>query len=485
MPTPSFSMVQQQRQTMTMVPQLCQSLEMLQMPVLALRQAILKEMSINPAIEDVQSPNEVVTTNIEPPPPPAEEGGGDTDKELDFNPDVDAILQQDDEWRDYFLQGMENADNDDDDEKRQHLYNSIRQTVSLQEHLLEQVPLTTLSPEDREIAVLLIGNISDDGYFTGSFPDLIMVTGKSKAELTAILNVIQTFDPPGVGARDLRECLMLQLNEVEDSPWEDEARLLIDRHLERLAARDEKFLCKELALTPDELQHVIALIRSFNPRPGRAFEPKETEYVEPEVFVVWEKGRYVAKVDGGLLPHIRISKHYKKLLSDPTVTAETKSYIRERIRAGAFLIKSIHQRQETIREIAQAIIDAQTAFLTDGISALRPLTMSEVARKVDKHETTVSRTVASKYISTPRGVFEMKYFFTAGLKTASGENVSNKSIQDKISQMIRAEDPSDPLSDKAIVDAFAKQGITIARRTVAKYRSILKIPATHERRRKE
>jgi RNA polymerase sigma-54 factor len=481
---------------------------------LALRQAILKEMSINPAIEDVQSPNEVVATNIEPAPPSAESAA---DKELDFNPDVDAILQQDDEWRDYFLQGMENADTDEDEEKRQHLYNSIRQTISLQEHLLEQVPLTTLSEEDRELAVLLIGNINDDGYFTGSLPDLIMVTEKTEAELIKILRVIQTFDPSGVGARDLRECLTLQLNEIEDSPWEDEARLLIDKHLERLAARDEKFLCKELALTPSELQHVIALIRSFNPRPGRAFERKETEYVEPEVFVVWENsrdfshaeaqrrkddeagsflrasaplrekhqtvGRWVAKVDGGLLPHIRISKHYRKLLEDPSVSAETKSYIRERIRAGAFLIRSIHQRQETIREIAQAIVDAQTAFLTDGISALRPMTMTEVAQVVKKHETTVSRTVSNKYMSTPRGVFEMKYFFTAGLKTTSGESVSNKSIRDKIRQMIEKEDPAEPLSDKAIVEAFAKQGVTIARRTVAKYRGLLKIPATHERRR--
>ena len=206
-------------------------------------------------------------------------------------------------------------------------------------------------------------------------------------------------------------------------------------------------------------------------------------YVEPEVVVVKEKGRYVAKVDGGLLPHIRISKHYRKLLEDKSVPAETKSYIRERIRAGAFLIRSIHQRQETIRQIAQAIVDAQTAFITDGISALRPMTMTEVAEKVSKHETTVSRTVSNKYMRTPRGVFEMKYFFTSGLKTAGGGSVSNKTIQDQLSQMIEAEDPAAPLSDNAIQDAFAKRGIKIARRTVAKYRSILKIPPTHERRR--
>ena len=482
MAAPSISMVQQQRQTQVMIPQLRQSLEMLQMPVLALKQAIMKEMSVNPAIEDVYSPSEVVASSLAPEPaaaPAKDEGEG-----LDFDPDVDALLRQDDEWRDYFLQGMENAPAaEDDEERRQYRYDSIRQPVSLQEHLLEQVPLTTLSEGDRELAVLLIGNINDDGYFTGSFPDLVMVTGKSEPELVAVLKAVQAFDPPGVGARSLKECLALQLNEVEDSPWEDEARVLIERYLERLAAHDEKFLCKTLALTPGELQHVIALIRSFNPRPGRAFEREDVTYVEPEVVVVKEKGRYVAKVDGGLLPHIRISKHYRKLLEDKSVPAETKSYIRERIRAGAFLIRSIHQRQETIRQIAQAIVDAQTAFITDGISALRPMTMTEVAEKVSKHETTVSRTVSNKYMRTPRGVFEMKYFFTSGLKTAGGGSVSNKTIQDQLSQMIEAEDPAAPLSDNAIQDAFAKRGIKIARRTVAKYRSILKIPPTHERRR--
>lgn len=476
-------MVQQQRQAMTMVPQLRQSLEMLQMPILALQQAIRKEMLENPAIEDVYSPNEIPASSMGPEASEETPAAPATDEGLDFDPDVDTALRQDDEWRDYFLQGMENApSSDDEEEKRQHFYDSIRQPVSLQEYLLEQLPLAALGEEDREIAVLLIGNINDDGYFTGSFPDLVMVSGKSEAELVRVLEAVQAFAPPGVGARSLRECLLLQLNEVEDSPWEDEARALIDKHLDRLAAHDERFLCKALSLTPDELRHVVALVRSFNPRPGRVFERAETEYVEPEVFVVREKGRYVAKVDGGLLPHIRISKHYRRLLEDRSVAAEAKSYIRERIRAGVFLIKSIHQRQETIREIAQAIVDAQTAFMTDGISALRPLTMTEIARKVDKHETTVSRTVSNKYMRTPRGVFEMKYFFMSGLKTASGETVSNKSIRDKIAQMVEKEDPSAPLSDQAIEAAFAKQGITIARRTVAKYRGILKIPPSHLRR---
>ena len=477
---PYLSLSQQQRQVMTLAPQLRQSLEMLQMPVMELRAAILKEMAVNPTIDDVKDPTEALLSEVQPDPPQEHP----TDEGLDFDPDVDAILRQDDEWRDYFLQGMENApSNEDAEEKRQYLFDSIRQEDSLQDHLMKQLVLTEISPEDRELAVMLIGNINDDGYFTGSLPDIIMVTGRSEHDVVKVLKVIQSFDPPGVGARTLRECLLQQLTLVEDSPWEDEARLLIDKYLEKLGDRDESFLCKALALNRDELAHVIALVRSLNPRPGRAFESEVTEYVEPEVFVTWEKGRFVARVDNGQLPHIRISTHYRKLLEDENVSAETKSYIRERIRAGAFLIRSIHQRQETIRKIAQEIVDAQTEFRHKGIEALRPMTMAEVAKKVGVHETTVSRTVANKYMRTPVGLFEMKFFFTPGLKGKDGVAVSNKAVQDQIMRIVQAEDPTAPLSDQAIEEKLAEQGITVARRTIAKYRGILKIPPSHKRRR--
>jgi RNA polymerase sigma-54 factor len=477
---PSLNLSQQQRQVMTLAPQLRQSLEMLQMPVQELRAAILKEMSVNPTIDDLKDPSEIVMPTTVP--EPVEKHV--TDEGLDFNPDVDAILHQDDEWRDYFMQGMENAPpNEDADEKRQYMFDSVRQHVSLQDHLVAQLTLTDLSPEDREMAVNLIGNINDDGYFTGSLPDIIMISGRSERDVLAILRVIQSFDPPGVGTRTLRECLLQQLELIEDSPWEDEARLLIDKHLDRLGAHDEKFLSKALGLSREELVHVISLVRSLNPRPGRSFESEAPVYVEPEVFVTKEKGRFVAKVDNDQLPHIRISKHYRRLLEDKSVPNETKSYIRERIRAGAFLIRSIYQRQETIRKIAQEIVDAQTAFIEQGVEALRPMTMAEVALKVGVHETTVSRTVANKYMRTPIGLYEMKYFFTPGLTTKDGRSVSNKSVQDQIKRLVDAEDPTDPLSDQAIEVALSAQGITVARRTIAKYRGILKIPPSHERRR--
>jgi len=506
-------MSQQQRQSMMLVPQLRQSLEMLQMPILALKATILHEMSLNPTIEDVTDLLEETTTDHDAKETPddleerdltddpAEGGslpdrmsdedsmsddyGGAPDPELDFNPDIDSLLRHDDEWQDYFLQGMENSgDVEDDEEKHRHVYDSIREPQSLQRHLLQQLQLTSMTEEDKEIASILIGNISVDGYFTGSLPDLIMVTGRTERQLVSMLKVIQTFDPPGVAATSLKECLLIQLNDIEDSPWEEEARQLITHHLDKLAAHDESFLCKALSLKPDELKHVVALIRSLNPRPGRCFEAAETEYVTPEVFVVRKNNRFITKVDDSFLPRIHISKQYRKLLEDPSIPAETKSYIRERLRAGVFLISSIAQRQETIRKIGQAIVDAQTPFLEQGVKALRPMTMLEVAEKVGVHETTVSRTVANKYMHTPQGIFEMKYFFTAGIKDFSGDPISNKSIQERIRTLVEAENPATPLSDQAIEKALAEGGIKVARRTIAKYRGILKIPATHERRRK-
>ncbi len=476
---PLIGLRQQQRQIMTLAPQLRQSLDMLQMPVLELRASIFKEMEQNPTIDGIKDPNEELISDTEP----EVDEKHVADEALNADPDVDAILRQDDYWRDYFIKGMENAANNDEaDEKRQYLLDSIKQDPSLQEHLLEQLTLVNLSDSEVEMAVLLIGNIGKDGYFTGSFPDLAMISGMSEDEIIKVLKVIQGFDPPGIGATSLRECLLAQLALVEDSPWEDETRILIDKYLPKLAAHDEKFLCDALGLESDELQHVTKLVRSFNPRPGLQFEQDEISYVEPEVFVVRKEGKFIAEVDSRQLPFIRISKNYRKMLEDPKIGAETKSYIRERIRAGAFLIRSIHQRQETIRKIAQEIVDAQTEFLLKGIKGLRPMTMAEIASKVDVHETTVSRTVANKYMKTHIGVFEMKYFFTPGLKTKDGTTISNKSVQDLIYQMISEEDPEDPLSDQAIEAALKEQGIKVARRTISKYRGILKIPASHRRR---
>lgn len=476
----SLSLSQQQRQMMVLAPQLRQSLEMLQLPILDLRAVIQKEMEQNPAIEDVSNPSEVSIETEQPQPAKTAE----TDTPLDFDKEFETLTKLDDSWRDYFLQGMENAPSASDQEERhQHMINSIRQPVSLQDHLLDQLPLADLDTEQMRNAELIIGHIDESGYFKTDLQTLAFQADATLEQLTAALLAVQEFHPPGIGARTLRECLLLQLNLLPASDENDMARQIADTHLEALASNQRKTIIKALNTDQESFERAVEVIRSLDPRPGRAFLPDTTEYVEPEVIVNKVKGRYVVAVDNNNLPHIRISTHYRRLLEDPAVTTEAKSYIRERIRAGVFLIKSIHQRQRTIHRIASEIVDAQQDFLDKGLTHLQPMTMAAVADAVGVHETTVSRTVANKYMRTPSGLFEMKYFFTPGLKTDSGPAISNRTVQDKISQMIEAEDPAKPLSDQSIQDTLQEEGIQIARRTVAKYRLLLKIPPSHLRRR--
>jgi RNA polymerase sigma-54 factor len=467
---------------MILAPQLRQSLEMLQLPMLELRAVIQQEMESNPTIEDVTDPHEV-STDAEaatPPASPAEDAPLDFDKDRD----VDALTQLDAEWRDYFLQNLENAPRSEDaDERRQFMLDSMRQPVSLQDHLLEQLTLTELSDADKQLAETLIGHINEDGYFSGNLEELASQMGCNPHHLHDVLAVIQEFHPTGVGARDLRECLLLQLEALGNAPQTRIARLIVEHHIEELGAHHHKAIAKALNLTLEAVQDSAGFIRSLDPRPGRIFAPELSEYVIPEVVVRRAEGRYVVQVDDDQLPHIRISSHYRQLLQDPSATPEVKSYIRERIRAGAFLIKSIHQRQRTIHRIASEIVDAQQEFLDRGIRYLRPMTMAEVATKVGVHETTVSRTVANKYMRTPSGVFELKFFFTPGLRTSDGTSVSNKNVQDRIAHLVAEEPPSDPLSDQAIQQKLEQLGIHVARRTVAKYRILLKIPPSHQRRR--
>lgn len=485
---------------MILAPQLRQSLDMLQLPLLELRALIQKEMEQNPTIEEVVTPQEVsleklaheaatlptspeVHASPEDTPPEVREALND-DAPLDFDDTaIDTLKALDNEWREYYFDEQQNQPyTAQDEERRRYMFDSLRQPVSLQNHLLSQLGLTSLSIEDKRLGELIIGSINDHGYLAASLPELAYQTSSSVARLEEVLQVIQEMDPPGVAARDLRECLLLQLTQAAE-PQTELAKAIVDRYLEELAARKYSLIAQALEVDDTAVSQAAALIRTLNPQPGRLFEADDTTYVTPEIFVERNaKGEWVVVLDDNQLPHIRISNHYRKLLEDPNTTNEVKSYVRERIRSGAFLVKSIHQRQRTIQMITSEIVAAQQEFLEQGVSALRPMTMAEVAEKVGVHETTVSRTVANKYMQTPVGLFELKYFFTPGLKTSDGSTISNKSVQDIIETMIREESPAAPLSDQTIQERLKEEGIKIARRTVAKYRTILKIPPSHQRR---
>ena len=486
---PGYNLTQRLAQSQTLAPQMRQSLKMLQMTSLDLAAELRQQMQANPVIEDVRDPHEA-QLSVAAPEDRVGKSAADGDMELDFTPDgvaAENILGAEDGHLDYFLGNMESASGDEEAaSRRQRLFDTQRSVETLQEHLLAQVPFTDLDENGRTLAEILIANIADSGMFVGSYPDIQMATGASKQRLEAVRRRILKFDPAGCGWCDPRECLLAQMDKLDDSPWEGEVRKLIAHHLSDVAAHRDALLCEKLKLTPDELAQALAALRTLDPYPGydKRFVPTtdRPEYVHAEIHAVQKEGRWTAVVETRDLPDIRISPRYLKMVNDPHATEEARNYVRERIRAAEALIEAVERRQDTIRGIAQEIIDAQPDFFEKGFSALKPLTMQTVADKVGVHGTTVSRTVRDKYMTTPFGTVELRRFFTSGLATDTGEQMSNTAVQDRLKALVDAEDKAHPLSDDRLAKMLKAEGIDIARRTVAKYRKTLKIPGTSERR---
>jgi RNA polymerase sigma-54 factor len=498
---PGLQLSQRLTQSLVLAPQLQQSLALLQAPTLELKALVEQELQQNPVLEeaavtetdlqerltaDGEAPAEVVDL-AEPPADvnfdPATEKAevNETPAADDFKAEFDKLVQLDQEWRDHFSQT--NAPiraTAEDEERRQFMFDSIVAPTSLQEMLLEQVRESNLPEEQYPIAELLIGNIDDYGYLKTPLEELSATANVSVDKIQAALSAIQTFDPAGVGARDLRECLMLQL---ERSKQENtlEYRIVRD-YMEALGKRRIPEISRGTACELDEVQEALERIARLEPRPGRAFLPDNDQYVLPEVFVVRSGDEFLVTNNNEHIPHLRISNTYKDLMSQGENSAEVRNYIREKIRAGKFLIKSLHQRQATILNIAKEIVKRQHEFMDKGVAFLKPLTMVQVAEVVGVHETTVSRAVSGKYMATPQGIFEMKYFFTPGYQTSTGESMSNTSVKEAILDLVKHEDGNAPLSDQEIVEILSQRGIPIARRTVAKYRTELNILPSHMRR---
>ena len=330
-----------------------------------------------------------------------------------------------------------------------------------------------LSEDQRSVAEMIIGNIDDFGYLKASVDELSFSTNIPAEKIIEVLKTIQSFHPPGVGARDLRECLMLQLERAGQEKTL-EYKIIRD-FMDALGKRKLPEIARGLSIGVEQVQTAVARIGRLEPRPGRDFLPDDDRYVSPEVFVQKMGEEYVVTTNNEQIPHLRISNVYKDLMAQSDSPAEVREYIREKIRAGKFLIKSLQQRQQTILNIGNEIVKRQHEFMEKGVAFLKPMTMVQVAEVVGVHETTVSRAVSAKYIDTPQGVFEMKYFFTSGIQTSNGAGMSNTSVKDMIADMFTNENQSKPLSDQEIVKMLGDKGIVIARRTVAKYRAELNI----------
>jgi RNA polymerase sigma-54 factor len=478
-------------QSMVLAPQLQQSLALLQAPTLELKALVEQELQQNPVLEEMDlddtelrekstdGENDAPVTPDLAEPPDDLKFDSATEKNSaepvdDFQVEFDKLVQLDQEWRDHFSQTNASIrQTTEDEEKRQFMFDSLTAETSLAQNLLDQAREVDLNAGQRAIAELIIGNIDDYGYLKATVEELAASTSLPAEKISGVLKVIQSFDPPGIGALDLRECLMFQL-ERGGKTDSLEYRIVRD-FMDALGKRRIPEIARGTGCDVEEVQAALSRIGQLEPRPGRAFLPDRDQYILPEVFVQKAGDNFTVTTNDEHIPHLRISNVYKDLMSAGENNVEVKNYIREKIRAGKFLIKSLHQRQQTILNIAKEIVKRQREFFEKGVAYLKPMTMAQVADVVGVHETTVSRAVSSKYMQTPQGVFEMKFFFTAGLQTTSGNGVSNTSVKDMIAEIFSAEDSAKPLSDQEVVKMLDEKGISIARRTVAKYRDELNI----------
>jgi RNA polymerase sigma-54 factor len=490
-------------QSLVLAPQLQQSLALLQAPTLELKALVEQELQQNPVLEETatQEPETLEKeasdsdkeTEKEAETPESAETAETSDSDSDFDSPSDKaqaegerepaddfeaefqrLVQLDQEWRDHFSQtNLPIKASAEEEEKRQFMFDSLVVGTSLQETLLTQVRESSLPEEQWPVAEMLIGNIDEYGYLKASVEELTGSTGLAADKILSVLKVVQTFDPPGVGARDLRECLLLQLDRSGQKNTLEYR--IVDEFMDALGKRRIPEIARGTGQSVDDVQAALERIARLEPRPGRAFLPDNDQYILPEVFVQKVGDDFSVTTNNEHIPHLRISNTYKDLMSHRENSAEVRNYIREKIRAGKFLIKSLHQRQQTILNIAKEIVRRQREFMEKGVAFLKPLTMVQVAEVVGVHETTVSRAVSGKYMQTPQGLFEMKYFFTAGIQTASGDGLSNTSVKDMIADIFKKEDPTKPLSDQEVVKMLQERGIVIARRTVAKYRTELNI----------
>jgi len=476
-------------QSLLLAPQLQQSLALLHAPTLELKALVEHELQQNPVLEEVSSPDPDLDDKLagdedEAPADNAERSEdtvadsasgvvGETPADA-FQAEFDRLVQLDQEWRDHFAQtNAPVRQSVEEEEKRQYMFNSLTAGTSFMQMLMDQAREADLTGEQHDIAELIIGNIDDYGYLKATVEELSASTNLPEEKISEVLKVIQTFDLPGVGAHNLRECLLLQL---ERAGRQDSLEYSIVRdYMDALGKRRIPEIAHGTGRTVEEVQESLGRIGRLEPQPGRAFSPDTNQYISTEVFVQKVGNDFVVTTNNEHIPHLHISNVYKDLMSQGENSAEVKNYIREKIRAGKFLIKSLHQRQQTILNIAREIVKRQRKFMENGVAYLKPMTMAQVAAVVGVHETTVSRAVSGKYMQTPQGVFEMKFFFTAGLQTTSGKDVSNASVKDMVADIFKGEDPTKPLSDQEVVKMLADKGIVIARRTVAKYRAELNI----------
>ena len=459
-------------QKLILTPSLQQAIKLLPMSTLELSELLNQEMVENPMLEEVPTEElQPVEAAPEKPEEKKDKEKGDTWDDQDYEYFFGDYL--DDGYRPRTPTEVKELPP---------IENTLSTGQSLAGHLLWQLSMQTDDPLLREIGEAIIGNLDDDGYLVATVEELSAMGPWPTEDVENALRLVQGFDPIGVASRDLQECLLLQLRNIDGMTGSPAERIVME-HMRLLQNHQVPELARKLGTSIDDLKQHIELIRHLDPKPGSRYNPSQSQYVIPDVYVVKVEDQYVAVLNEEGLPQLRISPVYRRLLDKSAVenTDETRAYVKDKFRSALWLFKSVEQRQKTIHKVATSIINFQREFLDHGIEYLRPLVLRDVANDIGMHESTVSRVVTNKYMHTPQGVFEMKYFFHSGISSSYGEAVSSVTIKQRIRKIIEQEDPRKPLSDSKIVSILQREGLELARRTIAKYREELKIPTSNQR----
>jgi RNA polymerase sigma-54 factor len=471
-----------------MTPQLQQAIKLLQLSRLELQQSVSQELLENPVLEELppEAADEAGEAEGDAPPEVTQEKLQDSLPEPEVTGELKSDLELGPQWDEYLNEMSDGRDygNAEADDKELPSYDqTLTRLPSLNDHLMWQLRLSTSDPSLVKGGEWIIGNLDDDGYLRSPLEELAQQSGVSPSDMAHALELIQSFDPLGIAARTLQECLLIQIRQLDLQGTIVEK--IVQGHLEDLEKRRYPNIAKVLNVTTqDVMEAAQIIIHDLEPKPGRPYIVADTHYVVPDVYVFKIEDHYVIQLNDEGLPRVRINPYYRKLLSrKDSVDKVTKEYIEDRMRSAQWLIKGMEQRNKTIYKVAESIVKFQGEFLDQGISQLKPMVLKDVAEDIAMHESTISRVTTSKHMHTPQGIFPMKFFFTTGFADGTGSEVSSLTVKDVIQKMVKEEDPAAPLKDQQIVDVLKARGIDIARRTVAKYREELRIPPTSVRKR--